>query len=128
MLKKSYKSILLIILFVLTLFTTTIVSASGDADNKDTVELKNGDKITGTVLTETFTVTTAYSLVTLERDKISEIAILPEGMNHDMVTLKEGGILEGTIDETSFSIQNEKGEKITLNKEECKKIIFKTKK
>jgi hypothetical protein len=128
MLKKSYKSILLITIFVLALFTATITLASGEAAVNDTVELKNGEKITGTVLNDTFTVTTAYSLVTLEKDKISEIAIMPEGMNHDMVTLKEGGILEGTIDETSLSIRNEKGEKITLNKEECKKIIFKTKK
>lgn len=124
MLIKSIKSISLITLLVFALFTATAF-ASDDTDNNDTVELKNGDKITGTVLTDTFTVTTAYSMVTLEKDKIAEIAIMPEGMSHDMVTLKEGGILEGTIDETSLSIQNEKGEKITLKKEECKKIILK---
>jgi hypothetical protein len=98
--------------------------AGGEAD---TVELKNGDKITGNVLTATFTVTSPYSIVTLERDKISEIAIMPEGYNHDIVTLIEGGIIEGTIDESSISIQNEKGE-ITIKKEECKKIILKPKK
>ncbi|GEM_PF-2794152 len=125
MLIKSIKSLLLITLFVLALLTTTIAFASGEANNNDTVELKNGDKITGTVLTTTFTVTSPYSIVTLERDKISEIAIMPEGYNHDIITLNEGGILEGTIDESSISIQNEKGEKTTLKKEECKKIILK---
>jgi hypothetical protein len=127
MLKKSIKSILMITLLVLAMFTAT-ASASSEADNNDTVELKNGDKITGTVLTGTFTVTSAYSIVTLERDKISEIAILPEGYNHDIVTLNEGSLLEGTIDETSFSIKTAGGENITLKKEECKKIILKIKK
>lgn len=124
MLLKSIRSIFMITLFVFAMFTSTTF-ASDDTDNKDTVELKNGDKITGQVLADSFTVTSPYSIVTLEKDKISEIAIMPEGYNHDIVTLNEGGILEGTIDETSLSIQNEKGEKITLKKEECKKIILK---
>jgi hypothetical protein len=127
MLIKSIKSILLITLLVSAMLTSTTF-ASGDADNNDTVELKNGDKITGHVLADSFTVTSPYSIVTLERDKIAEIAIMPEGYNHDIVTLNEGGIMEGTIDETSLSVQNEKGEKITIKKEECKKIILKTKK
>lgn len=124
MLIKSIKSILLITLLVFTMFTSTTFASEG-ADNQDTVELKNGDKITGHVLTDSFTVTSPYSIVTLERDKISEIAIMPEGYNHDIVTLNEAGILEGTIDEASITIKNEKGEKITLKKEECKKIVFK---
>jgi hypothetical protein len=128
MLIKTIKSILLIAGLAFTMFTATAASASGDVDNNDTVELKNGDKISGHVLTDAFTVTSPYSIVTLERDKISEIAIMPEGYNHDIVTLNEGGIMEGTIDETSISIQTEKGENITIKKEECKKIILKTKK
>lgn len=126
MLIKSIKSILLTTLLIFAMFTGTAFAA-GDADINDTVELKNGDKITGTVLTATFTVTSPYSIVTLERDKISEIAIMPEGYNHDIVTLNETGIIEGTIDETSISIQTEKGE-ITIKKEECKKIMLKIRK
>jgi hypothetical protein len=126
MLIKFIKSIFVITGLAFTMFTAT--ATAGEADINDTVELKNGDKITGTVLTGTFTVTSPYSIVTLERDKIAEIAIMPEGYNHDIITLNEGGILEGTIDETSLSIQTEKGENITLKKEECKKIILKIKK
>ncbi|NLD37830.1 MAG: hypothetical protein GX654_13265 [Desulfatiglans sp.] len=124
MLSKSIKSILLVTLLVIAIFTVTTFAA-GNPDINDTVELKNGDKISGHVLTDSFTVTSPYSIVTLERDKISEIAIMPEGYNHDIVTLNEAGILEGTIDEASITIKNEKGEKITLKKEECKKIVFK---
>jgi hypothetical protein len=127
MLTKYLKSIFLVTMSFFAMLTVTTFAADS-ADTIDTVELKNSDKITGHVLADTFTVTSPYSIVTLERDKISEIAIMPEGYNHDIVTLNEGGILEGTIDETSISIQNEKGERITLKKEECKKIILKQKK
>ncbi|NLA75787.1 MAG: hypothetical protein GX846_10025 [Deltaproteobacteria bacterium] len=120
--KISLKFILPVTGLIFTLFAAA--AFGGDADHH-TIELKNGNRITGEVLTGTFTVTSPYSIVTLERDKISEIDIMPEGVNHDIITLNEGGLVEGTIDEDSISIKTAGGEAVTLKKEECRKIILK---
>ena len=99
--------------------------AAEDGNLNDTVELKNGDRITGTLLNDTVTISTPYSVATLERDKISEIRITPEGKAHDVIVLKAGGLLEGTIDETAFSFKSVSGEDVSLDKKECIKITLK---
>lgn len=116
-----YPVIICLILSVPLAFST---GAAENANVYDTVELNNGDRITGTLLTDTFTVTTPYSTVTLEKDKISEIKINPEGKDHDVIALNTGGLVEGTIEEISFSIKTISGENISLEKEVCKIIIL----
>ena len=101
--------------------------AVDEADVYDTVELKNGDKVTGTVLTNTFTVTTPYSFVVLEKDQISEIQFHSEGEFEALIELNTGGTLTGMIEETSLSFKLISGKIIKLEKEECKKIILRRK-
>ncbi len=122
----SFKSFFkIIICLTLTLFLAPLAGASGDADVYDTVELQNGEKITGTVLTGTFTFSTPYSLVMLEKDKITEIVFDNERENHDIVLLNAAGNLEGSIEEPDFLFKTVNGENMTLKKKECKKITFK---
>jgi len=107
--------------------TLSIAISSGavdDADVYDTVELKNGDKLTGTVLDDTFTLTTPYSFVTLKKDQISAIKPHSESQNEDVIELNIGGTLTGTIEEPSLSFKLVSGETISLEKEQCKKIIL----
>lgn len=126
MLKIAFKSVYpLIMSLALAVSVAAPAGAADDADIFDTVELKSGDKLTGTFLNDTITVTTPYMAVTLEKDKISEIRINSESVNHDIIVLNTGGLLEGTIEETGFSFKPVSGEIITVEKEQCKKIILK---
>lgn len=123
-----FRSIYRIIMgFVLAVFIAVSAGAVDNADVYDAVELKNGDKVTGTVLTDTFTVTTPYSFVVLKRDQISEIKLQSEGEFDALIELSTGGILTGTIEETSLSFKLISGKTISLEKEECKKIILRRK-
>jgi hypothetical protein len=109
--------------FVLAVFIAVSAGAVDNADVYDTVELKNGDKVTGTVLTDTFTLTTPYSFVVLKKDQISEIKLQPESEFDALIELNTGGTLTGTLEETSLSFKLISGKTISLEKEECKKII-----
>ncbi|MGD9158008.1 MAG: hypothetical protein PVG39_06350 [Desulfobacteraceae bacterium] len=129
MLKKAFKSIYPVFMnLLLALSIAASAGAKDEDDLYDTVELKSGEKVTGTLLTDTFTVMTPYMVVTLEKDKISEIKILPEGKDHDVILLNAGGLVEGTIEELSFLFRLDSGEEITLEKDKCKKIILKSNK
>lgn len=99
-----------------------------DPNVYDTVELNNGDKLIRTVLDNTFTLSTPYTLVTLKKDQISEIMPHPERQNEDVILLKVGGTLTGTIDEPSLSFELISGETIVLDKRQCKRIILKSNK
>ncbi len=124
MLKIAFKGIYPVIICLL-LAVSVSVGAADDGNLNDTVELKNGDKVTGTLLNDTLTVSTPYSVVTLEKDKISEIRINPEKKDHDIIVLNTGGLMEGTIDEPVFLFKLVSGENISLEKEQCVKITLK---
>ena len=108
----------------------SIASSAGATENPDvydTVELKNGDKLKGTILNNNFTLTTFYSLVTLKKDQISEIRPHSESQNEDVIELNVGGTLVGTIEEPTLSFKLISGEMISLDKEQCRKIILRRK-
>ena len=72
MTKIVFKSVCLI-LSILSLAIFITVSAVAE-ESSDTIELKNGDKKTGTLLTQTFSVTSPYTFVTVKKDQILEIS------------------------------------------------------
>ena len=119
---KTINQILPVFLLLLSMAVSSIAADDGNAS--DTVVLKNGDKVTGAVLNDTFTLTTPYTAITLERDKISEIRINSESGNSDVILLDAGGSLEGTLEELEFSLKLTSGETISLEKVECKEIIL----
>ena len=116
-----------VVSLVLAVSIALSAAASEKESSYDSVELKDGKKLTGTFLNDTLTVTTAYTVIPLEKDKISEIMINPENKNHDVIVLIEGGLLEGTIEEPAFSFKLESGETVSVEKVHCKKIILKSK-
>ena len=120
--KSFYQIIMLILLLVLSIAAT---SGAADISNSgDTVELENGDKLTGMLLNESFTVTSPYSLVTVKKEQISEIRINDGYRNHDVIELKSGGSIEGTIEENELSLKTAPDKIITFNKNKCKKIVL----
>ena len=111
----------------LTLSIALSAGAAEDPDVYDTVELKNGDILTGTVLDNMFTLSTPYSLVTLKKDQISAIKPHSESQHEDVVELNIGGTLSGTIEEPTLSLKLISGETISIDKKECRKIILRRK-
>ena len=116
-----------VVSLVLAVSIALSAAASEKESSYDSVELKDGKKLTGTFLNDTLTVTTAYTVIPLEKDKISEIMINPENKNHDVIVLIEGGLLEGTIEEPAFAFKLESGETVSVEKVQCQKIILKSK-
>ena len=128
MFQKALKIFYFIVFSVaMTIFITVSVEAADNSDVYDTVELENGDIATGTVLNDAFTVTTPYTNMTCEKDKIFEITISPESNDHDVIALKAGGLLEGTIEEPALSFKLVSGKIISLETRKCKKIIIRSK-
>jgi hypothetical protein len=126
--KTVLKSIYTIIVSVAIVVSITVFAgAANKAGTNDTVDLKNGDKVTGTVLNDTFTVSTPYSAVTLKKDKIAEIRFQSGNQNDDVVVLIAGGSVEGTIDEPAISLKLDSGKIISIEKEQCGRIILKRK-
>ena len=126
--KTVLKSIYTIVVsMVMVISITAFTDAANNSGTKDTVDLKNGDKVTGTVLNDSFTVSTPYMSITLKKDKISQIGIHSGNQNDDVVDLVAGGSVEGTIDELSISVKLDSGKIISIEKEKCSKIIFKRK-
>ena len=113
--------------FVLTVSIAVSAGTAEDPDVYDTIELNNGDKLIGTVLDNSFTLTTPYTLVTLKKDQISEIRPHAESQNEDVIELNAGGTLTGTIEKPSFSFKLISGEIISLDKEQFRKIILRRK-
>ena len=126
--KIVFRSIYRIIMgLALAISIAVSAGAVDDADVYDTVELKNGDKLTGTVLNNTIMVTTSYTLITVKKNQISEIKFNPESENDDVIELNVGGTLAGRIEEPSLSFKIISGKIISLEKEQCKKIILRKK-
>lgn len=125
--KTAFKSVCLIIVGLMALAVSIAhpAGAAGGTDANDTVELKNGDKVTGTLLTDTFTISSPYTLITVKKEKISVIRFDDEYQNQDVIELNNGGLVEGTIEETEFSFKPGSGKIITLEKNQCKKIVLK---
>ena len=114
-----------VIIAGLTLAVSSTAFAA-EAEDIYTVKLENGDELTGHLLTETFSITTPYTFVAVEKHKILEVRINDAYQHHDVIILKEGGSLEGTLEEPEFSLKTASGEIITLEKNQCKKIILKS--
>jgi len=125
MLKTVFKLIYSIILSLGIIASIAIAAGAVDnADVYDTIELKNGDNVSGSVLNETFTVMTPYTSVALEKNNISKIEIDFEHENRDVITLNTGGLMEGTIEEVAISFKLVSGKIISLEKKQCKNIIL----
>jgi hypothetical protein len=108
----------------LTISIALYAGAADETNAYDTVELKNGDKLTGTLLDNTFTLSTPYSLVTLKKEQIAAINPHSEGQEEDMVELNVGGTITGTIEERTLSFKLISGETISLDKKLCVRIIL----
>lgn len=98
-------------------------SVSG-ASEPDTVRMKNGDVFTGRVLVDTLSVTTAYGLVTLPRNLLSEVGMTGEGQNVESMVGVGGDRFSGFLMEQTLPVELAAGNRLTLRKERVATIRF----
>jgi len=108
---------------------STVVATKPNSELYDTVYLKNGDVLSGTVLNQDFVISTSYGDVPL---KIGEIAqIILEGEtgqgpgNIEQLILRIGDKLSGIVNSAKISIELASGPEISLEKDKIASITFK---
>lgn len=92
-------------------------------EKNDKIILGNGDILTGTVQTPSFTIQTAYARMTLGRDAIKSIQ-MDASRKKAIIELYAGDRLSGTIQETEVKISLKAGAEATLKLGEVELITF----
>jgi hypothetical protein len=92
----------------------------------DRVILKNGDTISGKILTEVLNLKTSYGDL---KFKISDVSVINlEGgsaQNIDSVILKVGDKVSGVLQNTTIKLKMNNGNEIVISKDKIKDIMFK---
>lgn len=92
----------------------------------DSMYMKNGDVISGDVLTETFKLKTSYGELEFKATDIRSIKFEGGGGNNvDVIILKVGDKLSGVMQNDKVLVKLSSGVEITLEKDKMKEIIFK---
>jgi len=90
----------------------------------DLISLKNGDKLTGTVIDATITVRTSYAReLPLESGVIAGILFASDAFMDTIFTVN-GNRFSGFIDDPSIDFELPSGAQVTIRREKVKKIIF----
>jgi hypothetical protein len=90
----------------------------------DKVFLRNGDRLSGHVKTEAFTLHAPYGTFTLETSRISSIDFDAKGENVDVVMLKIGDRLSGALEEKPVTFVMSSGEEVQFEAKTIDKITF----
>lgn len=110
------------------------VSAKDQGENKNTktttmpqydvVILRNGDRISGAIQNETFTVETSYAKLPFEVGKIAGIIFQGQGNKLDVIALKVGDTVSGILHDPMISIKMVSGNIAEVQKNKIKEIRF----
>jgi hypothetical protein len=97
----------------------------GETSMYDQIIMKNGDLLSGRILTTEFVLRTSYGTNTFQTNQIKTINFEGGGQNIDLVLLKIGDKLSGVIDNTIVKMQMRSGSQVELSKDKIKDIVFK---
>ena len=92
----------------------------------DTVALRNSDVLTGTILTDEFTVQTSYGTLTFTTEQLASIRIEDAAGRTDQFVLKVGDRVSGVLQNTTVEMTLTTGATITLEKGNIASITFAT--
>jgi len=95
------------------------------AGDTDLIILKNGDKLSGDILDESFSLKTSYASLVLRTQDIKSIEFEGGGLNIDVVKLKVGDKLSGIVHNTSVRIKLLSGRVLNIDLEKVKSIYLK---
>jgi len=97
----------------------------GESSEYDQVLMKNGDVLSGRILTTNFTLRTSYGTHTFQTKQIQTINLEGGGQNIDLVLLRIGDKLSGVIENAAVKMEMRSGTQVELSKDKVKDIIFK---
>ena len=88
----------------------------------DQVLLRNGDIMTGSVLTPSFTVRTSYATLTVSAAELRSVSFEGGALNIAVLTLRNGDRLSGILAPESVTIRLTAGQDAEVTKEKIKEI------
>lgn len=91
---------------------------------KDRVVLKNGDTVSGEIVTGTFTVQTSYATLEFAAKDIAVIELEGGGQNVDGIVLRNNDRLSGVIRPESVTIKLDTGQTTEISMDKVKEIHF----
>jgi hypothetical protein len=102
----------------------TEVAFDERATDVDNVNLRNGDILSGTILTGEFTVQASYGTLTFTKEQLQSITVENAAGKTDQVLLKVGDRLSGVLQNASIQMTHSSGATITLEKGDITSITF----
>ena len=102
----------------------TVVNAEAEYRNFDQVIFKNGDTVSGQVLTKAFKMRTSYATLSFETPQIGYIDFDGKGPNRDIMGLRIGDTLSGILEAESIKLLMRSGAELNLHKDKIRKINF----
>jgi hypothetical protein len=100
------------------------VRADSEYINFDQILLKNGDTITGQIMTKAFKLRTSYSTLKFRTPQIGYLDFEGAGKSKDVMGLRTGDKLSGVLEVGSINLLMRSGAEVYLNKEMIRKITF----
>jgi hypothetical protein len=104
---------------------STALQSAGETSEYDQVLMKNGDVLSGRVLTTNFILRTSYGTHSFQTKQIQTINLEGGGQNIDLVLLRIGDKLSGVIENAVVKMEMRSGTQVELSKDKVKDIIFK---
>jgi hypothetical protein len=92
----------------------------------DRVALRNGDVLSGSILTTEFTIQASYGKLTFTSEQLATITIESAAGKTDQVVLKVGDSVSGVLQNTTIEMTLSSGATITLEKGNIASITFGT--
>lgn len=92
--------------------------------NTDILLLRNGDKLTGTVLNEKFSIRTSYAKITLNNRIIAGIDLEGGANNIEKIITVNNNRFSGFIDDSVFVFKLQNGVQIEVRREKVLKVVF----
>ena len=90
----------------------------------DKIVLKNGDTVSGKIITNQFSVKTSYASLSFNLDQIASISLEGGGQNIESLSLRTGDKLSGSIGPDTITILLSTGQETSIEKEKIKSITF----
>ncbi len=97
-------------------------STPADLTQADRVILKNGDVVTGALLTPQFSIKTSYTSLVFNAQEIAAIVLEGGGQNIETLLLKNGDKLSGVIEPKAVTVRLASGQQIDIQKDKIKEI------
>lgn len=92
--------------------------------NTDILLLRNGDKLTGTVLNEKFSIRTSYAEIVLNNRIIAGIDLEGGANNIEKIITVNNNRFSGFIDDPVFVFKLQSGAQIEVRREKVLKVVF----